>query len=273
MTDVDSQEWRIIAEQSAPGPQQMALDETAAETVADGGPATVRVYRWEPSTLSLGYRQDPKTVDWEYCDAEGVTVTRRQTGGGGIYHDSYGDISYSIAVPAAAVPGDLLSCYELLCEPLLDFFDQLGLDAGFAEDEQPSIYQPACYLRDIHPAHDILVGGRKISGNAQYRTKDAVVQHGSISVTTTPDRHLAVFHDHNVTPETFSERVTGIMEESALDRATIVSTLEQTLREWVDATPGEWTAAERSRADEIAANKYATESWVRDRESGSPVTR
>jgi len=53
-------------------------------------------------------------------------VTRRQTGGGGIYHDAYGDVAYSIAVPAADVPGKLLDCYHLLCEPVLDAFDRLG---------------------------------------------------------------------------------------------------------------------------------------------------
>lgn len=275
MTDLAAKEWRFIAEQSAPGPLQMAFDETAAETVADGGPRTVRVYRWEPSTFSLGYRQEAKTVDWEYCEAEGVTVTRRQTGGGGIYHDSFGDISYSIVVPADEVPGDLLSCYELLCKPLLEFFDRLGLAADFAESEQPSIYEPACYLRGIHPAHDILCNGRKISGNAQYRTRDAVVQHGSISVRTRPERHLAVFKEHNLSHEVFTKRVTGIMEETdqQLDRETIVSTLERTLADWVDASSGDWTDSERSRAETIAAEKYATNSWVKDRERNTAAER
>ncbi|MFB6177427.1 MAG: lipoate--protein ligase family protein, partial [Halobaculum sp.] len=42
-------EWRVIREDTRRGPMQMALDEVAAETAADGGPRTVRLYRWEPS--------------------------------------------------------------------------------------------------------------------------------------------------------------------------------------------------------------------------------
>ncbi len=50
-------EWRVIGEETRPGPMTMALEAAAAETVAAGGPATVRVYTW-PDTLSLGYGQD-----------------------------------------------------------------------------------------------------------------------------------------------------------------------------------------------------------------------
>lgn len=70
MADIEDREWRLIREDVRPGPLNMALDEIAAETAAAGGPRTVRVYRWEPATLSLGYRQEPATVDWEFCDRE-----------------------------------------------------------------------------------------------------------------------------------------------------------------------------------------------------------
>jgi lipoate-protein ligase A len=262
---IADREWRFIPEQSRPGPMQMALEEVAAETAAGGGPRTVRVYRWEPSTLSLGYRQDSETVDWVFCDQEGVAVTRRQTGGGGIYHDSFGDISYSIVAPESELPGDLLDCYELLCEPILDAFDRMGVDADFAADTLPEIYQPACYLREIHPAHDVLADGRKISGNAQYRQRDAVIQHGSLSYELHPETHLGVF-ETTVTKEAYRDRVTSIREQAGLDREQAVDTLETTLQDWTDATTGDWTDAELDRAREIAREKYGTDSWTRHRE-------
>jgi lipoate-protein ligase A len=133
MTDLADREWRLVREEARPGPMQMALDEVAARTAAEGGPRTVRVYRWEPSTLSLGYRQEPGTVDWAFCADHAIDVTRRPTGGGGIYHDAVGDISYTIAVPADEVPGELLDCYELLCSPVLAAFERMGVDATFAD--------------------------------------------------------------------------------------------------------------------------------------------
>ena len=272
MTALTDREWRLIPEEARPGPMQMALEEAAAETAAAGGPRTVRVYQWEPSTLSLGYRQESATVDWAYCEEQGVTVTRRPTGGGGIYHDRYGDISYSIVAPESELPGDLLECYELLCTPVLEAFDRMGADAAFADERLPAIHQPACYLREVNPAHDLLAAGRKISGNAQYRQRDAVIQHGSLSYALTVDDHLGVFETDGVSPATFRDRVTSIREQSGLERETAVGALESALTDWADAREGAWTESELERARDIANRKYAGDEWNRNREDPLSVS-
>lgn len=264
MSALADREWRVIREESWDGPMNMALDEIAAETAASGGPRTVRVYRWSPSTLSLGYRQDPETVDWDFCAREGITVTRRPTGGGGIYHDEFGDVSYSIVAPAAELPGDLMDTYDLLCTPVFDAFDRLGVDARFTAESLPEIYEPACYLRELHPAHDVVAGGKKISGNAQYRRKDAIIQHGSLKFDVDPERHLATFADAP-DPEAFRERVTTIRERADVDRTAAVGALEDALADWADATEGSWTDEELAAARERAEEKFATEAWTRRR--------
>ncbi len=256
-------EWRLIREEARSGPMQMALDEIAAETAAAGGPRTVRVYQWEPGCLSLGYHQDPETVDWAACREQGIDVTRRQTGGGGIYHDTSGDISYSITAPAEEFPSDLLEAYHQLCEPVLDAFERMGVDANFVDSEAGALYTPACYLRALHPAHDIVAGGRKISGNAQYRRKDAVIQHGSLTYSVGADRHLSTFVDPPTDPETFSNRVTGVDEQADCSRADAVAALEAALAEWCGATEGSWTDAELKKARERVAERYGDAEWVR----------
>jgi lipoate-protein ligase A len=258
-------EWRLVCEEARDGPLNMALDEVAAETAAAGGTCTARVYRWKPSTLSLGYHQDPDTIDWEFCDREGITVTRRPTGGGAIYHDSWGDVSYSVVAPADDLPGDLMDSYEILCEPLFDALDSLGIDAGFADEDRPAIYEPACYLRAVHPAHDVVGDdGRKLSGNAQYRQRDAVIQHGSLTFERTTDRHLACFADPDATPAEFDERVTSVREEVDTAREETVDALEAALADWAGAHEGNWRDDELERADERAAEKFATDAWTRD---------
>lgn len=263
--DLADHEWRVIPAETRPGPMNMALDEIAARTAGNGGPRTVRVYSWSPSTLSLGYRQDPSTVDWEWTAREDVTVTRRQTGGGGIYHDEYGDISYSIAAPADELPGDLLESYSILMTPVLEAFDRMDVPADFVESEHDAMYQPACYLRGLHPAHDVVVDGRKISGNAQYRQRDAVVQHGSLSFALQPDRHLGVFDTTAVDRNGFTGRITSIRDETDIDRETAVDTLQAALSGWVDATVGDWTDEERRDARELARTKYESDAWTLDR--------
>ena len=259
-------EWRVIGQAGRDGPTQMALDEVAAETVAAGGPRTVRVYQWEPSCLSLGRHQNPTTVDWDHCERAGVDVTRRQTGGGGIYHDHTGDISYSIVTPAAELPGELTESYHLLCEPILAALRRLGIDADYVASDRATIYHPACYLRGLDPAHDVVSdggAGRKLAGNAQYRQREVVIQHGSISYQTDADAHLACFSDHGTTPETFRDRVGSVAESTGASRAETVETLRATLTEWADADGGAWTDAELARAEQLVAERYGDDDWVR----------
>jgi len=282
LADLD---WRVIGEATDDGPMTMALEEIAAETAADGGPATVRVYTW-PDVLSLGYNQDPERIDWAFCEREDIGVTRRPTGGGAIYHDRYADLSYSIVAPADAVPGDLMECYELFCEPILDTFEGIGVEARFVEEKREAVHQPACYLRALHPAHDIVgPDGHKLGGNAQYRRKDAVVQHGSMTYEVFAEEHLDCFADPGVSPDEFRERVCGIAEvasdllEQDLDRDDVgpmdsfdygrehaVRVLEDALAEWAGAEEGAWTEQEQERAEEIAGEKYRSDAWTVDRE-------
>jgi lipoate-protein ligase A len=257
--------WRLIAEDVRPGPMQMALDEVAAETAADGGPWTIRVYTWDPSTLSLGYRQDPETVDWQYCEHEGIDVVRRPTGGGGIYHDRHGDVSYSIVAPAEALPGDLMDTYTLLCEPLFDALAALGVEAGFAAEPAPPIYEPACYLRGIDPAHDVVAGEfRKISGNAQYRQREAVIQHGSLTHERYIGPHLGVF-SAPLEAGPFHERVTSVHEQVGADRVETVEALVTAFESWADADRGAWREAELDRARDLVEAKFGTDAWNRRR--------
>lgn len=280
-------EWRLIQEELVGGPMAMALDEVAAETVADGGPATVRLYRWLPSTVSLGYGNDADVVDWEFCEEWNIDVTRRPTGGGAIYHDTSGDVAYSIIAPADDFASDVTESYRELLEPVLDAFDAIDVDVGFADEEREALWEPLCYLRDVDPAHD-LVGpdGRKIAGNAQYRTRDAVVQHGSLTFEANAEMHLGCFADPPVTEAEFEERVCGVVEsiefEQAVEtgagafagydlhRSQLVAELEDALAEWAGIEDhrqrgGGWTDAELERGRELVERKYGADEWVRER--------
>jgi lipoate-protein ligase A len=259
-------DWRLIPEERLDGPRAMAFDEVAAETVAAGGPATVRLYRWTPSVVSLGRGNDADIVDWAHCETADIDVTRRPTGGGAIYHDTVGDVAYSIIAPRSELPDSITESYRQLLDPVLAAFDAIGADVDFADTEAPVLWEPICYLRALDPAHD-LVGsdGRKLAGNAQYRTRDAVVQHGSVTFAADPDAHLAPFVESQVSAATFGNRVCGLADlHPDLDRSTLVEHLERELAAWADAEPGAWTATERDRAAELRDRKYAADRWVRD---------
>lgn len=141
----------------------------------------------------------------------------------------------------------------------------LGVPAGFAEESAPELYAPACYLRELHPAHDVVYRGRKLSGNAQYRRRDSVIQHGSLTFSARPERTLSCFVDPPVDAAAFRERVTGLDEHADRSRAEVVETLEAALGAWADADERSWTDAEHERAREIASEKFGSEAWNRNR--------
>ena len=249
----------------------MALDATAAETVRNGGPASVRVYEWSPSTLSLGYAQDPDTIAWDYCNRKGIEVTRRPTGGGAIYHDAVGDISYSIVVPREALPENLTDAYQQLCQPLLSTFAELDIQVDFASEDREPAYEPACYLRGLHSAHDLVVptaaGERKISGNAQHRQREVVVQHGSILYSTAVDRHLSCFDEPDATARTFANRTTTVTDHGDVSRETVIGHLEAQLTECTGATTADWTEDELDRATELVDERFGASHWIEHRPS------
>src|SRR5262245_17793104 len=80
--------WRLLVEgEPRPGAWNMALDEAVMEAVMAGAaPPTLRFYQWAPPCLSLGKRQPLSGVDLVRCQADGVGVVRRATGGLAILH-------------------------------------------------------------------------------------------------------------------------------------------------------------------------------------------
>ncbi|MDR9382318.1 MAG: lipoate--protein ligase family protein, partial [Natronomonas sp.] len=121
----------------------------------------------------------------------------------------------------------------------------------------------------LDPAHDLVApDGRKIAGNAQYRTRDAIVQHGSLTFDSDPARRLAPFVDPPLSADAFADRVGELTDIPGvdIDRSTFVDLLETKLVAWADATIGEWTDAERERADDLRERKYDHDRWVRERD-------
>ena len=90
----------------------------------------------------------------------GITVVRRLSGGGAVYHD-LGNLNFSFLTPASP---DRFNRYEAFLGPVLDVLRALGLDA------------------ELGGRNDVTVGGRKVSGNAQFTTTRRMFSHGTLLV-------------------------------------------------------------------------------------------
>lgn len=155
--------WRLIYLNEYDGYMQMAIDEAMLILRSENKiPNTLRFFIFKPSAVTIGYFQSMKEeVNLEFCKKREITVVRRITGGGAVFHDENGEITYSIVVSERNAPKDIIKSYELYCRGLVLALNRLGLKAEFK------------------PVNDVLVHGRKISGSAQTRKRGVVLQHGT----------------------------------------------------------------------------------------------
>jgi lipoate-protein ligase A len=160
------EEWRFLDTGLHHGFYNMALDEAIVTARSKKlVPNTIRFYRWKPSAVSIGYFQSMEDeVDITACNEKGVDYVRRTTGGGTVYHDEEGELTYSITVTQdhRLISKNLQKTYQILCSGLVQGLNLLGISAKFKR------------------INDIIVGEKKISGNAQTRKMGVVLQHGTI---------------------------------------------------------------------------------------------
>lgn len=241
--------WRVIPVEERSGASNMALDEAVSESVRAGGQPTIRFYSWKPSCVSIGYFQSlEEEVNFPECEARGVDVVRRITGGGAVYHDRFGEITYSVIAPQELFPQGIIDSYKVICGWIIGGLAELGVQAEFK------------------PINDIVVGGKKISGNAQTRRGGVLHQHGTILY----DLDVAtMFTVLRVTKEKISDKLIAAVEErvTSLKKACGVSR-EQCYPAIVNGFThgkqwefGDFTQKELERASRLAANKYGTQQW------------
>ncbi len=248
--------WRLLVHGDASAFDNMATDEAILRHVVEGkSPCTLRFYGWTPSAVSLGYFQSvEQEVDEATCHAQSVDVVRRLTGGGAVYHDQAGEITYSLTLPESypAMPRKVLDSYAVLCRGLVLGFARLGLSAEFK------------------PINDILVNGRKISGNAQTRRFGGILQHGTLLCDVNPTVMFSLLKVPNEKLRDkliagVAERVTSIRRElGAVDKAVVVQAMIAGFAEALDIalTPGELSASEQPLAAQLKEERYGNREWI-----------
>ncbi|GAC1329197.1 MAG: octanoyltransferase LipM [Candidatus Dormibacteria bacterium] len=174
--------WRLVIDPPAGGEVNMARDRALLDQLVAGErPATLRFYGWSPACISLGLGQRPEEVlDLEAVHAAGLDVVRRPTGGQALLHDD--ELTYSVVASQQdpVVGGTLMQSYHAISEALLAGLAQLGI-AGVGAPCEPrpaSGLTPVCFASAS--AEEVLVDGRKLLASAQWRSRGAFLQHGSL---------------------------------------------------------------------------------------------
>jgi lipoate---protein ligase len=159
--------WRLISEEK----NEPLCNLTREEAIARSNPSTPALLLWRDSScVVLGrFQLSAAEVDQFTCESEGVSVYRRFTGGGAVYHD-LGNLNVSLVLPRKLGPlvddpnlTRLPQAYSLVLEPLAHALRMMG-------------------LRPIVGTREITIGGHKVSGVAAWFGVGSVLVHATLLV-------------------------------------------------------------------------------------------
>lgn len=176
-------EFKLIRSPASSAGYNMAMDENIFRQYLLDGVGVLRLYRWEKPSFTYGFSQDPANqIDLALCAKNGVQIAKRMTGGGILFH--HDEITYSFVCNKSDIkePEGVFVSYRNICAFLLKFYQSLGLKPLFAlESGNFKIRSlPSQFCSAAYEKYDILLGTKKIGGNAQKRNRQAIFQHGSI---------------------------------------------------------------------------------------------
>ena len=251
--------WRLLPLETNNAFMNMAIDEAILNTrIAGKVPNTLRFYRWQPSTVSIGKNQDPDAeVYLDACKRIGVDIVRRISGGGTVYHDFEGEVTYSIIAQTSDLgKADITTVYFKIYEAITDALRLLGVPADFSSGDSKN-------------CPNLTVGGKKISGSSQIITRGIVLQHGTVLRSVDLSKMFMLLKLKNISCSLAADigkrKITSIQNELGhkISSDTIANALAQGFKAAlkIQLDEGQLNPDEMALANKLYKEKYATKDW------------
>lgn len=210
-------------------------------------------YIQKPSII-IGRNQDYYAeLNLPYVLKEQITVTRRLSGGGTVY-DDLGNLSYSIVTQKGRAFGN----FKELTQPILTALQQLGVQAN------------------LTGRNDLVVEGRKFSGNAMYQKGTKLFCHGTLMY----DVNLAVLPQAlSVSPEKLkANNVRSVSSRVTNLKPYLTTCYQQTTAEFRDLLlcqlfavsdlqmiqekQYQLTSYDKSQIQSLVTSRYSNPHWI-----------
>ncbi|NOG43930.1 MAG: lipoate--protein ligase [Calditrichaeota bacterium] len=172
------------------------------------------IYSNSPSVI-IGKNQNPfEEVNITFSNEKNIEIVRRISGGGAVYHEN-GNINFSFITENTK---ENFNNYKIFLNPIIKLLNRLGVPAK------------------INHRNDIIVEGKKISGNAQFTSRNRLLSHGTLLF----DANL-----QNVS-KTLSSAINNIQSKSTKSVRSKVTNISEFLKKAIPVTD-----FRNSLADEI----------------------
>lgn len=245
--------WELVH----PGPLDpllhLALDQVLAEEVGDGRRnPTLRIWEWASPAVVIGSFQSVRNeVDAENAVRYGFPVVRRISGGGAMFIEPPGAVTYSIYAPIDLVQGmSFADSYAFFDEWTVQALRSLGIEATYV------------------PLNDIASPTGKIGGAAQKRLGNGgVLHHVTMAYDMDGDRMAEVLRIgreklSDKGTKSANKRVDPLRRQTGLTREQIIERMVETFRSLHGLRDGSLSDAELERAAELIAIKFGTDDWL-----------
>lgn len=186
-------------------------------------------------------------INESYVKDKHIKVVRRQSGGGAVFHD-LGNLNFTFIVEDN---GNRFNDFETFVEPIIGVLKELGVQAEFSG------------------RNDLLIEGKKFSGNAQCKYKNRVMHHGTLlfssDIVNLSDALISKpikFSDKAV--KSVASRITNISEylSSPMNVSDFKNRIfEYIAREQTDKNITSLTPEEVGHVNAMVEQKYATWDW------------
>jgi lipoate-protein ligase A len=238
----------------------MAIDETILRArIENLVPNTLRFYQWEPSAVSIGKFQNIENeAHLDNCIKYSVDVVRRITGGGAVYHDAEGEITYSVVTSKRDLEAlDINAVYTKIYGGISEALKILGISADFDEGNAKT-------------CPNLTVNGRKISGSAQSHKKGIVLQHGTLLLNVDLEKMFTFLRvpwakTCMEVADVAKNKITSIRKELGKDLS--ANEVNHALMEGfqkalgIELVAGELTPSEYEFAEKLCKEKYSIDDW------------
>lgn len=204
-------------------------------------------YIHDPAIIIGQHQNTIEEINEEYVKEKGIHVQRRLSGGGAVYHD-HGNLNFSFIVRGSR---ENVNDFNVLTQPVIKTLEKIGIKA------------------ELSGRNDLLIDGRKFSGNAQFFRNGRLLQHGTLLF----DSEMSELGNALKVKEmkikskgvkSIRSRVTNIvdyLEDKSLTLEQFKELLLETIGEIYELE--EYTLSEEEQAihDKLVKDKFMTWEW------------
>jgi lipoate-protein ligase A len=252
--------WRLIPLEAHNAFMNMAIDEAILQSRMENlTPNTIRLYQWQPSAVSIGKNQNPNdTVYMDNCRKLCFDIVRRNSGGGTVFHDQTGELTYSVTAQTRDFGAtDITEVYTQIYAAITDALRLLGIPADFSPGDQKN-------------CPNLTVNTRKISGSAQTVKRNIVQQHGTLLLNVNLPLMFQLLRVNgidqcSVAAQVAERKITSVQNELGhkVTAETAANALTQGFKAIlkINLNPAQLTLYEQALAKKFYTSKYATANW------------